>query len=116
MLDFEDAGVTVAWVARSRDIPASKGTWHRRLGHIGNSGLDALISGKHVNGLHVREGGVDGLCEDCLFGKQARRPFDGVHEVEKEVGERVYMDLWGPAQVTSVGGKRWFYHIVDGHS
>jgi hypothetical protein len=70
----------------------------------------------HVNGLHVREGNMDGLCEDCIFGKQTRHPFDGVHEVEKVVGERVYMDLWGPAQVMSVGGKCWLFHIVDGHS
>ncbi|KAJ6487501.1 hypothetical protein C8R47DRAFT_951306, partial [Mycena vitilis] len=77
------------------------------LGHIGASGLDALVSGKHVNGLHVREGGMDGLCEDCISGKHARRPFDGVHEPEKEVGECTYMDLWGPAQVIGVGGVRY---------
>ncbi|KAJ7616572.1 hypothetical protein FB45DRAFT_672528, partial [Roridomyces roridus] len=72
---------------------------HRRLGHIGDSGMSALISGGHVNGLEVRTGGVEdhGVCEDCLAGKHARRPFDGVHEPEKEVGERVYIDLWGPA-------------------
>jgi hypothetical protein len=115
VLELEDGGVK-AWVAKSRDVPATKGTWHRRLGHIGNAGLDALISGKHVNGLHVRDGGMDGLCEDCIFGKHARRPFDGVHEVEKEFGERSYLDLWGPAQVTSVGGKRWLFHIVEGCS
>jgi hypothetical protein len=39
-------------------------------------------------------GDVDGLCEDCLYGKKTRHPFDSVHEVEHEVGERVYMDLW----------------------
>lgn len=108
VLELEGGGGVNAWAANSRDVPADKGTWHHRLGHIGNTGLAALISGKHVNGLHVREGGMDGLCEDCVFGKQTRRPFDGGHKVEEEVGERSYMDLWGPAQVTSVGGKRWF--------
>lgn len=76
-----DDGGTSAWVAKSRDVPANKGTWHHRLGHIGNAGLDTLISGKHVNGLHVRDGGMDSICEDCIFGKHSHRPFDGVHEV-----------------------------------
>lgn len=75
-----------------------------------------LISWMHVNGLHVRESGMDGLCEDCILGKQTRHRFDGVHEVEKEVGEHSYLDLWGPAQVTSVGGKHYMFHIVEGHS
>jgi hypothetical protein len=68
----------------------------------------------HVNGLHVREGGMDSLCEDCILGKQTRCPFDG--EVEKEVGKHSYLDLWGPAQVTSVSGKHYMFHIVEGHS
>jgi hypothetical protein len=85
VLELEDGGVN-AWVTKSRNVPANKGTWHRRLGHIGNAWLDTLISGKHVNGLHVHDGGMDGLCEDCIFGKHARRPFDGVHEAEKELG------------------------------
>ncbi|KAJ7336323.1 hypothetical protein DFH08DRAFT_286511 [Mycena albidolilacea] len=71
VLEFDEVVGTAAWVARSRDVPVTKGTWHRRLGHLGGSGLDALVSGKHVNGLHVREGGMDGLCEDCISGKHA---------------------------------------------
>jgi hypothetical protein len=63
-VDFDSAGVAAA-TARSRDSPASRGMWHRRLGHIGFSGLDDLVSGEHVNGLNVN-GGFDGLCEDCL--------------------------------------------------
>jgi hypothetical protein len=114
-LDFNEAGVTVA-AARSRDIPASRGTWHPRLGHIGLTGLDMLISGQHVNGLSMLGGDVDGLCEDCLYRKQTRCLFDGVHEVEHEVGERVYMDLWGPAATTGIGGAVYLFHIVDGHT
>lgn len=32
------------------------------------------------------------------------------------MGERVYVDLWGPTQVMSIGGKHWLFRIVDGHS
>jgi hypothetical protein len=114
VLAFDDNNVS-ACIARSWDVPVDKGTWHCRLGHIGNTGLDGLISGMHVNSLHVCEGGMDSLCEDCILGKQTRCLFNGVHEVEKEVGERSYLDLWGPAQVTSVGSKHYMFHIVKGH-
>ncbi|KAJ7071654.1 hypothetical protein C8F01DRAFT_934516, partial [Mycena amicta] len=87
---------------------------HRRLGHIGESGMEQLMTGGHVNGLGALEKATSGLCEDCLAGKQARRPFDGVHEPEAEIGERVYIDLWGPAQVEGLGGVRWMFHAVDG--
>jgi hypothetical protein len=52
-LDFEDADMIAAWITRSRDLPASKETWHRRLVHIGDTGLSVLISRKLVNGLRV---------------------------------------------------------------
>jgi hypothetical protein len=104
VLTFDDNNVS-ACVARSRDVPVDKATWHHCWGHIGNTGLEALISGINVNSLHVHESGMDSLCEDCILGKQTRHPFNGVHEVEKEAGEHSYPDLWGPTQVTLVGGK-----------
>jgi hypothetical protein len=66
--------------------PPFRAHWHDEVG--------GLIPGEHVNGrLDVLGGDVDGLCEDCLAGKQTRRLFDGVHEREAELGERVYTDL-----------------------
>jgi hypothetical protein len=55
------------------------------------------------------------LCEDCIFGKHAHHPFDGVHEAEEEVGECTYIDLWGPGQVIGVSGVRYLMHLVEGH-
>jgi hypothetical protein len=78
---------------RSRDVPVDKNTWHRRLGHVGKTGLDAIISGDRVEGMSVATGDDSGMCEDCLSGKQARRPFDGIHEPETEAGEREYLDI-----------------------
>ncbi|KAF7358895.1 Retrovirus-related pol polyprotein [Mycena sanguinolenta] len=91
----ELSAVTVnAMTARSRNVPVDKCTWHRRFGHIGMSGLDAVIRDERVEGLNLAESVDAGLCEDCLAGKQTRRPFDGE---------------------TGVGGKRWVFHIMDGH-
>ncbi|KAF7346029.1 Retrovirus-related pol polyprotein [Mycena sanguinolenta] len=96
----ELSAVTVnAMTARSRNVPR----------------LDAVIRDERVEGLNLAESVDAGLCEDCLAGKQTRRPFDGVHEPEKEAGERQYLDMFGPTQETGVGGKRWVFHIMDGH-
>jgi hypothetical protein len=38
-----------------------------------------------------------------------------VHKPEKDIGDCVYMDLWGPAQVTGIGGVHWLMHLVEGH-
>jgi hypothetical protein len=58
-----------------------------------------LMMKKLVDGLSVTSKMMKGLCEDCIFGKQARRPFDEVVTPETEVNEHVHTDLWGPAQV-----------------
>jgi hypothetical protein len=114
-LDFEDADMISAWVARLRELKASKDAWHRHLVCISNSGLNALISGKLINGLQVLEGDMDGLCEDCIFRKHVCRLFNSVYKLEKDVGDHVYMDLWGPGQVTGIGGMHWLIHLIDRH-
>jgi Integrase core domain/GAG-pre-integrase domain len=94
---------------------ADAATWHRRLGHIGDDGL--LRSHKLVTGMTV-QGDIksDGLCQDCIFGKHSRRPFTQCIEPEREPLERVYIDVWGPSQVASPGGHRYFLSIDDGGS
>ena len=90
-------------------------TWHRHLGHIGDSGLQRLVSRKLVDGLNVR-GPVTSptLCLDCIYGKHAQCPFTQWIEPEDEPLERVYIDLWGPAQVDSIGGHHYYMSINDG--
>ena len=92
-------------------------TWHRRLGHIGDSGLQRLVSKGLVDGLNVK-GPVtcSSLCLDCIYGKHARQPFAQWIEPESKPLERVYIDLWGPAQVDSIGGHHYYMSIDDGGS
>jgi transposase InsO family protein len=53
------------------------------------------------------------MCEDCILGRQTRRPFDGVTETNMASLELVSFDLWGPSRVKSVGGKVYLMIIVD---
>ena len=66
-------------------------TWHRRLGHIGDSGLQRLVSKHLVDGLDVKGPLIcSSLCVDCIYGKHARRPFARWIEPETAPLERVY--------------------------
>jgi hypothetical protein len=62
------------------------------------------------------------FCWNCryIFGKSSwhlryARSISS-YEREKEPGEQQYLDMWGPAQLTGIGGKRWLFHILDGHT
>ena len=54
-----------------------------------------------------------GKCEDCIMGKQSRRPFDSVVTPESTPYERVAFDLWGPACVQTTGGKTLMLVATD---
>nr|GEV54353.1 retrotransposon protein, putative, Ty1-copia subclass [Tanacetum cinerariifolium] len=66
--------------------------WHKRLGHISEAGLQVL----------EKQG---------LFDKKSL----GRHTTQRVI-DYVHSNLWGPSQVESLGGKRYFLSIVDDYS
>ncbi|KAJ3711225.1 hypothetical protein C8R42DRAFT_541211, partial [Lentinula raphanica] len=66
-----------------------------------------------VDGLEMTDGEVL-KCEDCTLANQKRRPFDGEGGKEVDPLERVYLDIFGPSRVPSVGGNRYAMVVVDG--
>ena len=54
------------------------------------------------------------LCENCVYGKQKRVRFLRVGKQKKsEKLELVHTDVWGPAQVQSLGGSRYYVTFID---
>ena len=104
----------IASSARSQKKPADMEIWHRRLGHVSINSINIINSKDLVDSLNITTNKVSGLCEDCILGKQMRQPFDEKVTPEKEVLERVPLDLWGPSQVQTVGGKTYLLTITDG--
>ncbi|KAF5376302.1 hypothetical protein D9615_008480 [Tricholomella constricta] len=97
----------VAMSARSLTRPADVETWHRRLGHVGESILREMVRSEMVKGLDVTKLSVNGRCEDCIMGKQTRRPFDEEVTPESKPNQRVSFDLWGPAHIKTTNGKHY---------
>jgi hypothetical protein len=88
--------------------------WHRRFAHCSPTMIEEMAKGKLVDGLQISETTLTGKCEDCILGRQTRRPFDGVTEKEIPPLDLVSFDLWGPSRVRSIGGKVFLMIIVDG--
>jgi hypothetical protein len=87
--------------------------WHRRLAHCSPLSIQEMATKKLVDGLTITGNTLCGKCEDCILGRQTRRPFDGTTEKDLDPLEVVSFDLWGPSRVPSVGGKTYFMPIVD---
>jgi len=54
------------------------------------------------------------FCENCIYGKQKRIRFLRVGKEKKsEKLELVHTDIWGPTQVSSLGGSRYYVTFID---
>jgi len=100
----------------SLSTPTSLEQWHRRLTHCSPLTITEMSKDKLVDGLNISDKDLRGKCEDCITGRQTRRPYDGTTEKDLKPLELVSFDLWGPSRVRSVGGKIYFMPIVDAGS
>ncbi|KAF5378820.1 hypothetical protein D9615_006849 [Tricholomella constricta] len=82
-----------AMSARSLKRPTDLETWHRRLGHVGENTLRMMEREQMVTGLDITKKSVNGRCENCIMGKQTRRPFDEEVIPEHAPNDRVSFDL-----------------------
>ena len=108
-------GKTVTGEASTSQDKDSERTWlwHRRLGHIGDKGLQEL--GKQGLLGKERLSKLD-FCETCVLGKSHKVKFNtGVHTT-KAILDYVHSDLWGPSRVLSLGGARYFLSLIDDYS
>src|ERR1051325_9561052 len=87
------------------------------LGHLHLKGMKRIIFMDAVRGipkLHIEEGRV---CGECQVGKQTKTSHQKVQRLTTtKVLELLHMDLMGPMQVESLGGKKYAYVVVDDYS
>ena len=90
--------------------------WHHRFSHCNPTTIHDMAKSNLVDGLKISKDSVQGKCEDCILGRQTRRPFDNESDKSLDPLELVAFDLWGPSHVQSGGGKLYFMPIVDAGS
>jgi len=71
-------------------------TWHRRLGHLGDTELKKLVGSKHVKGMEITNIQLAGICGDCILGKMDERPYETRIERDPRVFGTLHADIIGP--------------------
>ncbi|KAH9762165.1 hypothetical protein KPL70_000710 [Citrus sinensis] len=87
--------------------------WHLRLGHMSIRGMQELSKQGLLCGDNIDE--LD-FCENCIFGKAHRSKFTKGMHVSKQPLDYVQAYLWGPTQVPSLSGGRYFMSVIDDYS
>jgi len=58
----------------------------------------------------------DYFCQICLLAKQKRLSFPVSTSPSNKIFDLLHMDIWGPLDITSVDGHRYFFTVVDDFS
>ncbi|MCH79564.1 gag-protease polyprotein [Trifolium medium] len=91
--------------------------WHQKLGHLHLKGMKKAISNEAIRGLpklKIEEGSI---CGECQIGKQTKMSHPKLqHLTTSRILELLHMDLMGPMQVESLGGKMYAFVMVDDFS
>jgi len=112
-VSHEEAHISTCLLSKEEEIKL----WHQKLGHLHLKGMKKAISSEAIRGLpnlKIVEGSIRG---ECQIGKQTRMSHPRLeHQVTSKVLELMRMDLMGPMQVESIGGKRYVFVVVDDFS
>ncbi|KAL2237106.1 UNVERIFIED_CONTAM: Retrovirus-related Pol polyprotein from transposon TNT 1-94 [Sesamum indicum] len=90
--------------------------WHKRLGHISMKGLDFLRKDGILNDK------LDKLdfCDECVLGKHHKVHFPMSPSPNPSMStcilDYVHADVWGPSNVPTHGGNRYFLSVIDNYS
>jgi hypothetical protein len=80
--------------------------WNNRLGHMSEKGIQIL----HKINLFPYFKQIDlDFCEYCVYGKQKRVR----KEKKSEKLELVHTDVWGPYQISYLGGSPYYVTFID---
>ena len=91
--------------------------WYRRLGHASLKTLSKLVKNDLVIEPFKLKFDKDKICDACQFEKQVRNSFKSKNLVSTfRPLELLHVDLLGPMDVISMGGKSYEFVIVDDYS
>src|SRR6267154_1689897 len=94
--------------------PISLNELHHHMGHVNFQTLREMVKNGAVEGVELDSSPATTFCEACVQGKAHRRAFPKKSEHSySKYGEKVVTDLWGPAQVLSLGGHSYAHMFED---
>ncbi|CAN1316600.1 Retrovirus-related Pol polyprotein from transposon TNT 1-94 [Linum perenne] len=91
--------------------------WHRKLGHISCSRISKLNASKLVRGLPQFSPMKEFFCSTCVKGKQTKNSFKSSSFISTSKPlQLIHIDLFGPTNISSLGGKNYAFVLVDDFS
>ncbi|KAM1411727.1 hypothetical protein ACFXTH_024342 [Malus domestica] len=88
--------------------------WHRRLGHPSSSLFRRVLSRNNLAVLGKTT--VDFFCSDCALAKNHKLPFGSASSTTSHSLQLLHCDLWGPTNVISPSGFKYYMLLVDDYS
>ncbi|KAL0283401.1 UNVERIFIED_CONTAM: Retrovirus-related Pol polyprotein from transposon TNT 1-94, partial [Sesamum angustifolium] len=90
--------------------------WHKRLGHISQKGLELL----QKEGVLIDKIEKLKFCDECVMGKQHKVQFPASQNPNpvssSSILDYVHADVWGPSNISTHGGNKYFLSIIDNFS
>jgi len=87
------------------------------MGHVNFQTLQEMVREGAVEGVKLDSSLTPSFCESCMQGKAHHKAFSKISETSySKYGEKVVTDLWGPAQVQSIGGHSFAHMFEDLYS
>ena len=93
--------------------------WHQRLAHLNYQTIIKMARSDAVVGLNLPTKIQPPMesCHDCAAGKMKRCSFDlSSTPKSTRIGQLISCDVWGPAQVPSIGGALYCSTLQDDYS
>jgi hypothetical protein len=93
-------------------------TLHKRLGHISADAIHALVLNNAVTGLQIINPNSAFTCSTCDWAKMTRKPISKERTMAwaQAFGDEIYLDLWGPSPISTIGGCKYYITFMDDHS
>ena len=114
LLNFEDLNSNVTCLS---SICNDSWLWHKKLGHASMHLIAKLSKLDLVKGLPKLNFEKDHICDACQLGKQSKSSFKPKEMVSTSRPlQLLHMDLFGPTQTRSFGGKSYAFVIIDDFS
>ena len=87
------------------------------MGHVNHEDLRQMVETETVTGINLDMMLKLEFCEACIKAKATCKPFHRESNTDyKSYSNKVVSDVWGPAAVQSIGGKRYYTLFQDLHS
>jgi hypothetical protein len=89
---------------------------HQVLGHVSQTAIMDAVKKGMVTGIDLDASSKPSFCDFCVKAKSARQLFpDKSKNCALMYGELVHTDLWGPVQMTSLGGCLYYISFMDNY-